>query len=213
VLALPTWRRARFVLVVHLMERSYWWSEHAMTLAPVDLEVLRARRSWFIGLGLALVILGALAIILPFAASLVTTLVLGFLLVTGGLVQGYHAIQNRHWGGSGWAIVGALVYIVAGVLVIAFPLAGTVTLTVIIASYLVAMGILKIVRAIQHREMPAWGWLAFDGVLSLFLGGLIWLWWPGTAVWTIGLLVGIELVFSGSSMLVLGLASRPLVRA
>jgi uncharacterized membrane protein HdeD (DUF308 family) len=86
-------------------------------------------------------------------------------------------------------------------------------LTVIIASYLVAMGILKIVRAIQHREMQAWGWLAFDGVLSLLLGGLIWLWWPGTAVWTVGLLVGIELVFSGSSMLVLGLAMKPLVRA
>jgi uncharacterized membrane protein HdeD (DUF308 family) len=73
--------------------------------------------------------------------------------------------------------------------------------------------VLKIIRAVQHREMPAWGWLVFDGILSLVLGLMIGLGWPSTAVWAIGLLVGIDLLFSGSSMLLIALATRPAVPA
>jgi uncharacterized membrane protein HdeD (DUF308 family) len=178
----------------------------------VDLDAVHEGRGWFIGLGIAFLVLGMLSIFLPLLASLATTVVIGWLLVLGGLSQGYHALQNPRWGGRGWAFVGALVHVLAGLLVILFPVVGTMMLTLILASFLAASGILKIVRGIQHKRLPAWGWLVFDGVLSLVLGGMILLGWPSTAVWALGLLVGIDLVFSGSSMLVLGVTAGQLAR-
>jgi uncharacterized membrane protein HdeD (DUF308 family) len=179
----------------------------------VELDAVREKRGWFIGLGLVFMALGIMAILLPFIASLVTTIVVGWLMFLGGIVQGVHAVQNRRWGGSGWAIVSAFVYVIAGLLVVAFPITGTLTLTLILAAFFVAQGILKIVRAVQHRTMRAWGWFLFDGILSLVLGLLVGLGWPSTAVWAIGVLVGIDLLFGGSSMLLIGLGTPPLTRA
>jgi uncharacterized membrane protein HdeD (DUF308 family) len=179
----------------------------------VDIDTLRESRRWFLGLGLAFAVLGVLAIILPFIASLVTTMVIGWLMLLGGLFQGYHAISNRRWAGSGWALASAAIQVIAGVLVILFPLAGTLSLTLILAAYLAAEGAFKIIRAIQHRRMPARGWLVFDGILSLALAILILAIWPGAAVWVLGLIVGINLVFGGTSMLLIGLGAGPVVPA
>jgi uncharacterized membrane protein HdeD (DUF308 family) len=177
--------------------------------ARADLDTVRRMRGWFVGLGVAFVLLGVLAIFLPLAASLVTTEVIGWLLVIGGVLQGVHAFQNRQWSGSGWAIVGALIMVIAGVLDIAFPVAGTLALTLILASYFLVEGVLKIFRSVQHRHMRAWGWFLFDGLLCLLLGGLIWMGWPGTAVWALGLLVGINFIMGGSSLLLIALGSEP----
>ena len=182
-------------------------------LTLVDPHTVHENRSWFIGLGIALLVLGVLSILLPPLASLATTVVIGWLLVVGGLVQGYHAIRNPRWAGRGWAIVAAIVYLIGGALVVAFPLAGTAVLTLILASFFVASGVTKIIRAVQHKRMPAWGWVLFDGLLSLALGALILMGWPSTAVWALGLLVGIDLIFGGSSMLAIGAGAGQLVRA
>ncbi len=173
----------------------------------VELDTVREKRGWFIGLGIVFMVLGVVAILLPFIASLVTTIAVGWLMFFGGLFQCIHAVQNRRWGGSGWAIVSAVIYMIAGVLVVAFPITGTLTLTLVLSAYFVAQGVLKIVRAAQHRTMRAWPWLVFDGILSLLLGLLVGLGWPSTAVWAIGLLVGIDLLIGGSSMLLIGLGS------
>jgi uncharacterized membrane protein HdeD (DUF308 family) len=177
------------------------------TFGLIDPGAVRENRAWFFALGIAFIVLGVLSILLPFAASLVTTIVIGWLLVLGGLFQGFHAVQNRRWAGSSWAIVGAVLQVIAGVLLIVFPVTGTVTLTLVLAAFFVAQGILKIIRAVQHRGMPAWGWLLFDGIVSLALGVMIWLGWPSTAAWALGLLVGIDLLMSGSSMLLIGLGA------
>jgi len=179
----------------------------------VDADSVRASRPWFIGLGAAFALLGALAIVLPFVATLVTTIVIGWIMLLGGLFQGYHAVKNRRWGGSGWAIASAAIEVIAGVLVVAFPLAGTLTLTVILAVYFGAEGAFRIVRAIQHRRMPAWGWLLFDGLLELALAVLILVHWPSSAVWVLGLFVGISLLVSGASMLLIGLGAGAAVPA
>lgn len=182
-------------------------------IALVDFDTVRQNRGWFIGLGIAFLVLGLLAISMPFAASLATTIFLGWLMLIGGVIQGIHAVQNRRWGHSTWAIASALIQIVAGILLVAFPIAGKLTLTLVFAAYFVGEGILKIVRALQHRGMYAWGWLLFDGILALVLGLIILAGWPGTAVWTLGLLLGIELLFGGSSMLLLGIGAGRLLRA
>ena len=191
----------------YTMHNSIPESGDATTFEVVDFHPVRQHRGWFYALGAAFIVLGALAILLPFAASLVSTLVIGCLMMIGGIFQGVHAIQNRGWGGSVWAFVSAVLQVVVGALVIAFPVAGTLTLTLLLALFFVAQGIFKIVRALQHRRMPAWGWLLFDGVLSLGLGVLIGLGWPSTAVWALGLLVGIDLVMGGTSMLLIGFSA------
>ena len=178
-------------------------------LRRFDVTTVRENRGWFFALGIGLILLGAAAILLPFAASVVTTLVLGWLMIVGGLFQGFHAIQNRRWAGWGWGLASALLYAIAGALLVAYPITGTLTLTLVLAAFFAASGFFKILRAVQHRTMPRWGWLLFDGLLSLVLGIMIVAGWPSTAVWALGLLVGIDLVFSGSSMLVIAFAAGP----
>jgi len=188
-------------------------TEDARSFGVVDLDTVRESRGWFFALGVAFMILGVLAILVPFIASLATAIVIGWLMIVGGLFQGFHAVQNRRWAGSSWAIVGAVLQVIAGVLVVAFPVTGTLVLTLVLAVFFVASGVLKLIRAIQHRAMPRWGWLLFDGIVSLALGLLIAVRWPSTAAWALGVLVGVDLLVGGSSMLMIGLAGRPMVEA
>jgi uncharacterized membrane protein HdeD (DUF308 family) len=170
----------------------------------VDLAGVRENKGRFVALGVVLMILGVLAILMPFVAGVLATIVLGWLLLFGGVAAAIHAMADRHWGGSGWAIVSSIVYAIAGLLLIVFPLRGKVALTLVLSAFLVVDGILKIVRALQHRAVAAWGWLMFDGILALILGLMLWASWPSSAMWAIGLHVGIDLFFNGTSMLVLG---------
>lgn len=178
-------------------------------LRQFDASTVRENRGWFFALGVGFILLGIAAIVLPFAASVVTTLVLGWLMIVGGVFQGFHAIQNRRWAGFAWALLSAVAYVIAGVLLIRYPITGTLTLTLVLAVFFAANGILKIIRSVQHRTMPRWGWLLFDGILSVVLGVLIASRWPSTAAWALGLMVGIDLLFSGSSMLMIGAAVGP----
>lgn len=178
-------------------------------LGPMD--AVQEHRGWFIGLGIALSVLGILAIGVPFVATLATTLFIGWLLIIGGVAHAVHAFQNRRWSGFPWALLSSILYVIAGLLIVFNPIVGTLTLTMILAAFFVANGFVKTVRALQHRAMPNWGWLLFDGIVTLALGGLIWARWPSAAIWAIGLLVGVDLLFSGASMLMLGLMGRSTV--
>ncbi|WP_437755490.1 HdeD family acid-resistance protein [Sorangium sp. So ce1389] len=189
----------------------HWQGSHRTTsfgLPLVDADTVQENRGSFVGLGIALMMLGAMAMLMPAIASLVSAVVIGCLLAASGLFQGVHAALNRRWAGSAWSFVSALVQIAAGVLIILFPVTGKVTLTLILAVFFVSDGLLRTVRALQHRDMPAWGWLLFDGLVSLALGALIWSGWPSTAAWAIGLLVGVDLLLGGSSMLLIGIGAR-----
>jgi len=172
------------------------------------MEAVERHRGWFIGLGIVLCLLGALAIAVPFVATLATTLFIGWLMVISGIGHAIHAFQNRRWAGFPWALLSSILYLVAGGLIIWNPLVGTLTLTLVLSLFFLANGFVKVVRALQHRATSSWGWLLVDGIITLALGGLILAKWPSTAVWAIGLLVGVDLLVSGSSMLVLGLLGR-----
>src|SRR4051812_4165254 len=98
----------------------------ATTLSSMD--AVRANRGWFIALGIGLLVLGVLAIAVPFVATLATTLFIGWIMVIGGIAHAVHALQNRRWAGFPWAIVSSIFYVVAGILIIANPMVGTLTL-------------------------------------------------------------------------------------
>lgn len=178
-----------------------------------ELDAIRKSRRWFIALGAALMTLGVLAIAVPFAATLVSTIFLGWLLILSGIAEGVHAVRARAWQGFPWAVLSAALGVAAGILLIAFPIVGTLTLTLVLAGYFTAQGILKAVLAVQHRGMERWGFLLFDGLVTLALGILIWIQWPAASVWLLGLLVGVHLLVGGVSMLVLAVAARQLTRS
>ncbi len=150
-----------------------------------ELDAIRRSRGWFIALGAALMTLGVLAIAVPFAATLVSTIFLGWLLILSGIAEG-----ARDPGSSvaGVSVGGAQrrARRRCRILLLAFPIVGTLTLTLVLAGYFTAQGILKVVRAVQHRGMERWGFLLFDGLVTLALGILIWALWPAASVWVLG---------------------------
>jgi uncharacterized membrane protein HdeD (DUF308 family) len=195
------------------MNRSFRDPPETPSFAPIDMGAVETHRDWFVGVGVLFVALGIVAMFLPFVASLVTTLALGWLMIVAGVIEGYHALKNSQWGGAGWELVSAVVQVVGGGLVVAFPLVGKLALTLILAGYFAGEGVLKLIRAAQHRRVKSSGWLVLDGLVSLALGVLILLHWPAVAVWVFGLFVGVSLLIGGASMLLIAFGSGRTARA
>jgi len=163
---------------------------------------------WMLALGIVWVIIGALAIILLFAATLATTLTLGVLFGIGGVVQIVQAFSCRGWRGFGLHLAGGAIALILGALLLVFPLEGVFTLTIFLSAYFIVQGALKIISAFQSRPLRNWGWMLASGVLGIGIGLLIWIGLPGSAAWALGLLVGIELIFTGFAMVMLALSAR-----
>jgi uncharacterized membrane protein HdeD (DUF308 family) len=164
-------------------------------------DALRSARRWLIAVGAASIVAGALAILIPAVASVTIAIFIGWLLVAVGALMLSHAIASRTEGRV-WRIVHAVLTIVVGICLVAFPLTGTLTLTFFLAGWFLASGVVHLVAAWQLRSVPGIGWTAFDGALSLVLGLLIALDLPSSASWAIGLLVGVGLMFFGIRALV-----------
>ncbi|WP_437306080.1 HdeD family acid-resistance protein [Sorangium sp. So ce388] len=194
------------------MVRPLGESSTPLRFVPADIDAVREKRGWFLALGVASIVLGVLAVLLPFVASLVTAIVLGWLIVLAGVTEGIHALQSRGWAGAGWELVSALVQVAFGLLLVRFPMTGKVALMVIASAYFVAEGALRLVRAYQHRGLPGSGWLVFDGMLALALGVLIVTGGVTTAATVLGLLVGISLLTGGTSMILIALGAARVLR-
>jgi uncharacterized membrane protein HdeD (DUF308 family) len=162
------------------------------------------RSGWFFLFGAALIVLGVLAILLPFTASLTTVLAIGWILLIGGVVQIVHSIQHRAAPGLAWALLTALLRLIAGVFLIANPIPGRLIVTATLAAYLVVMGVVEIAHGVDLRGAPHRGWIIMDGVVSLALGILLWVGFPVSATWVIGLFVGIEMILAGFAVVALG---------
>ena len=158
--------------------------------------------------GIIFVVFGCLAIALPQVATLGIEILVGWLFLIGGALQLIRSIQSRHAPGFGWSLFSSLLSIFIGIILLANPLQGILTLTIVLSIFFVIEGITEIGLAIKLRPLGAWGWLCFSGVLALGMAVLIWIGWPGTAAWVIGLLVGINMLFFGFSAIGLSFAIR-----
>jgi uncharacterized membrane protein HdeD (DUF308 family) len=165
---------------------------------------------WFLALGVALIALGVMAISMPLVAAIAIELLIGWLLVAVGTVEMISAVGSQRGAGLFWSLLWGLVYLAVGVMLLADPLRGILTLTMLLAILLLAEGVFKIILAVQYRAMGNWGWTLFSGLLSMALGGLIWAQWPSDAAWIIGLLIGIDLIFGGWTMMILGMTAKRL---
>jgi len=172
------------------------------------MEALSRNWGWLLALGILMVLLGGFAIAAPAVATIAVQIMLGWLLVIGGIAEGIHAFMAQGWRGFLFELLSAILYLAVGVLLLVNPVAGALALTVVLAVFLVVEGIFKIIMAMRVRDHSGWGWLLASGILSLILGVLIWAEWPYSGLWVIGLLVGIQLLFTGWSLVMLALAAR-----
>jgi uncharacterized membrane protein HdeD (DUF308 family) len=188
-----------------------------MTL-PDELNKLQSkmnaavREHWkaFLFEGILLSIIGLAAMIVPPLASLAVTIFLGWMfLVTGvaGLVATYWA---RNMPGFWWSLISAALAVLAGGILLARPMQGVLTLTIVIGAYFLAEGVATIMYALEHRRELSgrWSWLLVAGLMDIIIAFFIIAGLPGSAEWAIGLLVGINLLFGGATLIGMALAAR-----
>ena len=170
------------------------------------------REHWVLFLveGIILVILGVAAVIVPPIAGLATTLFLGWLFLISGIVGLITTFWMRSAPGFWWSLLSAVLSIVAGGLLVGWPVSGLLSLTLVLIVFFLADGVATIMYALDHRRdlSGRWGWMLFSGIVDIVLAALILAGLPGTATWAIGLLVGINLVFGGMALIAMALHAR-----
>jgi uncharacterized membrane protein HdeD (DUF308 family) len=166
---------------------------------------------WSITLSVLMIVAGILAIVVPPAAGVAVALIVAWLLVFSGGVHLVFAWHTRTTGGVIWELLLGIVYVLVGVYLLMHPVAGLASLTLVLAAYLLAKSILELILGFQLRPMPGSSWLRFDGIITLILAIMIWRTWPSSTEWVIGTLVGISMLFSGVTRLMLCMAARRLV--
>jgi uncharacterized membrane protein HdeD (DUF308 family) len=159
--------------------------------------------------GIVMMVLGFLAVVEPNVATLAVSIFVGWLFFVGGIFRALSVWRSREMPGFTWSLLTALLAIVLGLVLIFRPLAGVLTLTMVLIAFFIVEGITAIVIAVQHRaHLRSWGWVMFSGIVDLLLAYLIWAGWPSSADWAIGLLVGINMLFFGLSLVMTALAAR-----
>ena len=184
----------------------------ATTTEPLESEMaataLGHRWGWLLALGIVQIIAGWIAIAIPVVASFAAVAIFGAVLLVTATFQLIHAFRVRAWPRSAWYGLGGVFYAIAGLLVAINPISGALTLAVIIAILFIADGVLRVAFGTSVRPISGWGWLVAAGLCSIVVGVFLLIGWPATALWVTGLLLGVNLVFTGSMNVVLALASR-----
>jgi len=184
-------------------------SQHVETLGE---RVARDADAWLIGTAVIFILLGIAAIVEPFVAGLALALLVGWLLIAGGITH-IVSVFRRDGGGTIWHIAVGLAYIVGGGYFLAQPALGLAALTLLLAILLfVEAGVDLVAYSAQRRRETGAGWLVVNAIVTAILGTLIAMQWPSTSVWAIGTLVGINLLTTGFSRLMLGTAARTIER-
>ncbi len=189
-----------------------------MSTNPGDVNPLQralaqsVREHWVLFLieGIVLVVLGILAIIVPPLATIAFTLFLGWLFLISGVVGLFTTFWARQAPGFWWSLLSAVLAVAAGIVLLAWPISGAVSLTLLLIVFFTIEGVLSIMYALEHKKELSgrWGWMLASGIIDLILAGIILVGLPGTAVWALGLLVGINMLFGGSALIAMALHAR-----
>jgi len=180
---------------------------HQEPTAPDGHRDLKSRWVWFVVLGTGIILAGLWAIAYSVLATLTTVLLIGILLVVGGAIHVIGAVLGRGWQGFFIHALMGVLYVLVGMLMVEHPVRAAAVLTLVLAVAYTVGGAARLLYAATH-SFKGRGWVLLNGAITLLLGVSIWQGWPEASLWVIGLFVGIELVFSGWSLVVLGLAVK-----
>ncbi len=180
-------------------------------LAVVEHELARLSKEWiwFFLLGVLLIVSGIVAISYPFMSSVGLVLVLGILLIIGGVATIIGAFWAGRWSAFLLQLLVGILYVMAGLAIRDSPLEATGFLTLFIAAFFILVGTFRVVVSLVER-FPQWGWALLNGVITLIAGVIIYDAFPSSAMWVIGLLVGLEMIFNGWTWIMLALSIRQL---
>lgn len=163
---------------------------------------------WLTFGGVLTVIVGVLALSSPFYAGVAVSMFAGAALLVGGVIRAIAGFKAQSWGGTILALLVGLATTVCGLIVLARPLLGLASLTLVLAFYFVVSGIMQSMFAFELKPNNGWVWTLVGGLVSIALGVMIWRQWPVSGAWAVGTLVGIHLIFDGWSEIALGSAAR-----
>jgi uncharacterized membrane protein HdeD (DUF308 family) len=185
-----------------------------MNTTPSTLSGLAPKAiNWSIALSVLLIIAGLFAICIPSISGLALTLIFGWLMILSAVTHLIFAFKTHTTGGLIWEIIIGAIYLITGVYLILHPVEALFALTLILACYLFFEAIVEFIQYFQLRPRHGAGWILVDGIITLILAIMIWRSWPASSVWVIGTLVGISMLFSGFSRLMLSLAARRALNA
>ena len=168
---------------------------------------LKKATGWSIALSILMMVFGFVAIARPFLAGVAITIVVAWLLIFSGVAHIIFA-WRKSLGTLLWETLIGLLYIVAGVYIRWCPVTGLQALALVLAIYLLIEGILVLVMSFRLRPARGSGWMLFHGIVTLLLAAIIWRGWPHSSSWVVGTLVGINMLFSGASRLMLALGAH-----
>jgi len=174
--------------------------------SPLGITTLSS--GWAIALSVLLILAGILAIVVPPVAGIGVAILVAWLVLLGGVAHLAIAWHIRSTGGLVWELLVGLLYLAVAVYLLVWPVAGLASLTLLLAGYLIAKGILVLILAFRIRQHAGSGWLFFDGVVALILGAMIGLSWPSSSEWAFGTLIGISMLFAGFTRLPMAIAAR-----
>jgi uncharacterized membrane protein HdeD (DUF308 family) len=171
---------------------------------------LRAHWKFFLIEGIVLLILGAIAVVVPPVATVAVELFVGWLILLSGVLGLVMTFQTRSSPGFGWSLLSAVLGIAVGGVLVIWPLPGVISLTVMLTFFLTLEGVASIMYALAHRRESSsrWELMLVSGIVDLILAALILAGLPGTAAWAIGLIVGINLLFGGVALVAMALQAR-----
>jgi uncharacterized membrane protein HdeD (DUF308 family) len=174
-----------------------------------ELEAIRGNWGWILALGIIEIVVGTLAIGMPFAGSLASVVFLSSLLIVVGIAQLVGAFWTREWSGFFLSLLIGVLYLVTGVVFLRHPLDTLKFITLLLACALMVSGLFRIIGSLMYR-FPQWGWTLLGGIINLALGLYIYSMWPLDSLVIIGLFVGIDMIFTGWTWVALALAVKNL---
>ncbi|MFC7203055.1 HdeD family acid-resistance protein [Haloferax namakaokahaiae] len=163
---------------------------------------------WLLAAGAIIAVLGIIALFAPFVTGVSLTFVVGVLLIAGGILHFISAFRAQGWGGFAWQMLLGFVAVIAGLALILNPVLGLFTLTILVIAYLFVSGIVEIIMGISLRGERNWFVSIASGAIGILLAALLWVGFPSTAAWAVGVLFGVNLLVSGISMVFIALGAR-----
>ena len=177
---------------------------------PIEVLIIKATPEmihnwgWFLVFGIVLLLLGVAAVIRSVAATVASMVFFGWLLVFAGIIEFVDAFMVGQWAGFFLHLLAAILFGVVGVQMLLKPVISAEAVTFLMSTFFLIAGLYQLVAS-MWTHLPGWGWQALNGIVASVMGGLVLAEWPVSGLWAIGLFVGIDLIFAGSSWVALAL--------
>ncbi len=166
-------------------------------------DIAQQTKGWFLGAGIIMILLGAAAITVPLAASIAVEVIFGWIIALSGVVKIVHSFRALSTGRCALRLIGGILYLIVGIMFLKYPLSGVLTITLLLAILFALEGAIKIVVSLQLKPVFSWKWLLASGIAAIVLAVILSSGFPGEAAWMLGILIGVNLLFSGMTMVIL----------